>query len=90
MDTLGLLLLVVVHAANRHDSKAAFEVLEKLKGQFYRLVKIFDDGGYRGELIDNVKNNLNFLLEVVLRTDKEEKFKILPKRSIVESNFLLV
>ena len=87
VDTLGLLLVVVVHAANRHDSKAAFEVLEKLKGQFYRLVKVFADGGYRGELIDNVKNNLNFLLEVVLRTDKEEKFKILPKRWIVERTF---
>ena len=79
VDTLGLLLVVVVHAANRHDSKAAFEVLEKLKGQFYRLVKVFADGGYRGELIDNVKINLNFLLEVVLRTTKKKNSKYFPK-----------
>nr|WP_246021986.1 transposase [Flavobacterium cellulosilyticum] len=61
--------------------------MKKLKGEFYRLVKVFADGGYRGELIDDVKNNLNFLLEVVLITDKEEKFKILPKRWIVERTF---
>lgn len=79
MHALGLLLVVVVQAENRHNSKAAFEVLEKLKGQFYRLVKVFPDGGYRGEIIDNIKNNLNFLLEIVLITDKEDKFKILPK-----------
>jgi putative transposase len=33
------------------------------------------------------KNNLNFLWEVILRTNKEEKFKILSKRRIVESVF---
>lgn len=86
VDALGLL-VVMVYAANRHDSKAAFEVLTKLKGQFFRLVKVFDAGGYRGELIDYVKNNLKFLLEVVLRADKDKKFKMLPKRWIVERTF---
>tara|TARA_R110000868_G_scaffold360484_2_gene622509 strand:+ start:5182 stop:5949 length:768 start_codon:yes stop_codon:yes gene_type:complete len=89
VDTLGLLLLVVVHAANSHDSKAAFKVLEKLNEQFYTIKKVFADGGYRGELIDIVKQKFNLILEVVLRTDKGEQFKVLPKRWIVERTFSL-
>lgn len=87
VDTLGLLLVVVVHAANKHDSKGASDVLEKLNEQFYTLVKVFADGGYRGELIEKVKLKFNFILEVIMRTDKENTFKVLPKRWIVERTF---
>lgn len=87
VDTLGLLLVVVVHAANTHDSKGAYQVLEKLNEKFYTLVKVFADGGYRGELIEKVKLKFNFILEVIMRTDKEEAFKVLPKRWIVERTF---
>lgn len=87
VDTLGMLLVVVVHAANKHDSKGADLVLEKLNEQFYTLIKVFADGGYRGELIEKVKLKFNFILEVIMRTDKEETFKVLPKRWIVERTF---
>lgn len=33
-DTLGLVLVVVIHAANIHDSKGAMEVIGNLKGRF--------------------------------------------------------
>ncbi len=46
---MGLLLTVVVHAANYHDSKAAFNVIETLKHRFPRLVKIIADA----EIEDN-------------------------------------
>lgn len=87
VDTLVLLLVVVVHAANRHDSKGVHHVLEKLKEQFYTLAKVFADGGYRGELIEKEKLKFNFMLEVIMRTDKEDVFKVLPKRWIVERTF---
>ena len=87
VDTLGLLLVVVVHSANRHDSKAAFKVFEKLNEQFYTITKVFADGGYRGGLIGIVKQKFNLILEVILRTDKKEQFNILPKRWIVERTF---
>nr|WP_324292686.1 transposase [uncultured Bacteroides sp.] len=38
--TMGLLMAVVVHAANIHDSKGAPFVFSELKSQFHRLVKI--------------------------------------------------
>ena len=88
VDTMGMLLVVVVHAANKHHSKGAHHVLEKLNEQFYTLVKVFADGGYRGELIEKVKLKFNFILEVIMRTDKEDTFKVLPKRWIVERTFV--
>lgn len=86
-DTMGLLLAVVVHAANEHDSKAAPKVIEQLRGRFSRMVKIIADGGYRGELIDNTKRMFGWILEIVLRSDSSQGFQVLPKRWIVERTF---
>ena len=86
-DTMGLLLAVVVHGANVHDSKGATDVITLLKGRFVRLVKIIADGGYRGELIDKTKIAFGWLLEIVLRTDNSAKFVVIPKRWVVERTF---
>lgn len=86
-DTMGLLLVVFVNAANTHDSQAAKIVIDKLYGRFSRLTKIFADGGYRGELIDYVKRLFGWVIEIVLRTDKEKPFEVLPKRWVVERTF---
>lgn len=86
VDSMGLLLVVMVHAANHHDSKAAFKVIKQLKYRFPRLVKIIADGGYRGQLIDNVKSSLGWILEIVMRPE-HRKFEVLPKRWIVERTF---
>lgn len=86
-DTQGLLLSVEVHAANQHDSKAGFEVIRPLGEKFERMKKIYADGGYRGELADNVKNTFGFNMEITLRTDKSTDFKPLPKRWVVERTF---
>ena len=89
VGTLGLLIEVVVHRANKHDSKAAKEVFEQLnenRFDFSRLEKFYADGGYRGELGDWLKKQFNWNLEVVKRTELH-KFKVLPKRWIVERTF---
>jgi putative transposase len=86
-DTMGLLLSVVVHAANVHDSKGAFSVVERLKSRFSRMTKIIADGGYRGELAENIKRAFGWTFEVVLRSDSEKGFQVLPKRWIVERTF---
>ena len=64
-DTMGLLLAVVVHAANIHDSQSAFTVIEELKYRFSRLRKIVADGGYRGDLVEKVKQAFGWTLQVV-------------------------
>lgn len=86
-DTQGLLLAVKVHAANTHDSKAAFEVIAPLAEKFDRMKKIYADGGYIGQLVDNVKSAYGYDMEITLRTDKSTDFKPLPKRWIVERTF---
>jgi len=86
-DTRGLLLSVKVHAANEHDSKAGFNVINSLQYRFERMKKIYADGGYRGELVEKVKAHFGLDMEISLRTDKATPFAPLPKRWIVERTF---
>ena len=87
VDTLGLLLAIVVHSATPHDSKAAELVFKILKNKYINgVVKIFADGGYRGELIETARLKFDWVLEIVKRNEAH-KFKILPKRWIVERTF---
>jgi Transposase and inactivated derivatives len=86
-DTSGLLLSAVSHAANTHDSKAGLAVIETLKHRFPRLVKILADGGYRGQLIDYVKELCGWELEITLRSDKAIGFEVLRMRWVVERSF---
>lgn len=84
VDTVGLVLAIVVHTATPHDSKAAENVFKVLKNKYLAgLVKIFADSGYRGELIETVRSKFRWVLEIIQRNETG-KFKILPKRWIVE------
>jgi putative transposase len=87
VDTLGLVMIIVIHAANIHDSVGAREVMRSLKDKYLTgIVKIFADGGYMGELIEWLRIQFQWTLEIVKRTE-EHKFKVLPKRWIVERTF---
>jgi putative transposase len=87
-DTNGLLLSVMVRAANEYDGKKAFDVITMLKHRFERMKKIFADGAYRGdELAEKLKKDLNYDLEITLRSDRQTEFKPLPKRWVVERSF---
>jgi putative transposase len=59
VDTLGLLLIVVVHAASIQDRDGAKFVLEQVPGRFPRLARIWADGGYAGQLIHWVPRALS-------------------------------
>jgi putative transposase len=87
VDTLGLLLMVVVHVASIQDRDGAKSVLEKVKGKFARLQRIWADGGYAGQLIDWVKEKCGWVLEIVKRTDDVKGFQVLPHRWVVERTF---
>jgi putative transposase len=91
VDTLGLIIAIVVHAASLQDRDGAKLVLAKLndkrKGRrlFPRLKLIWADGGYAGQLIDWAKHMGRWTVEIVKRT--EAGFAVLPKRWIVERTF---
>jgi putative transposase len=87
VDTLGLVLAVVVHAANVQDRDGARLVLAKLRGRFPRLTLLWADGGYAGKLVDWVKETCGWALAIVKRGDDVSGFQVLPKRWIVERTF---
>jgi putative transposase len=84
VDVIGLLLIVVVHAANIQDRDGAMLVLGKAKGKFPRLQLIWADGGYEGKLIVWAKQFCNWILEIVKRSDDVKGFQVLPRRWVVE------
>ena len=88
VDTQRNLMAIAVHEANVHDSEGAPEVIKNLAYKFPRLAKILADSGYRGNLADWILDKFGWELEVVLRPDEcPSKFKVLPKRWIVERFF---
>lgn len=87
VDTLGLLLMVLVHTADIQDRDGAKLVLAKMRGRFPRLRLIWADGGYAGKLVEWVKSACAWILEIVRRCDDVRGFHVLPHRWIVERTF---
>ena len=84
VDTIGLLLAVVVHAADIQDRDGAKLVLSKLLGRFPRLKLIWADAAYAGQLVDWASALGGWLIEVVKRAKDSHSFEVLPRRWVVE------
>lgn len=87
VDTLGLLLRCVVHPANVQDRDGAKWVLQELAERFPRLRKVWADGGYAGQLVEQAKGWGKWVLEIVKRPESAQGFQVLPHRWIVERTF---
>jgi len=88
VDTLGLLLVLVVHAANIQDYDGARQVLQQAPAKSSRLQKVIADGIYpKNGLVEWVKQQFCFILEIVTRDQAQKGFVVLPKRWIVERTF---
>lgn len=91
VDTLGLVVMVVVTAANVNDRDGArhlFGKLYQIRQRFPRLVRIWVDGGYSGEeFMRWVMDAYRWILELVLRSQTAQGFELLPKRWVVERTF---
>jgi putative transposase len=88
VDTLGLLIAVVVHAANVQDQDGAKEVLRKAQRRFPRLKLVWADSAY-------ARNNLprwalvacQVVLDIVRRAAGAAGFVVLHRRWVVERTF---
>ena len=87
VDTLGLLLAVVVHAANVQDRDGAKLVLAQARARCPRLQLLWADGNYAGQLIDWVREKCGWVLEIVKRPAEAKGFQLLPRRWVVERTF---
>ncbi len=98
MDILGLLIGVVVHAADMQDAQGAKLVFESFQPQLQpqlqprveRLEQIWADGAYGmygGELSAWVKQNYGWQLEIVEKPAAQNGCVVVKKRWVVERTF---
>ncbi|ULR47837.1 IS5 family transposase [Streptomyces deccanensis] len=87
VDTLGLLLGVMVTAADTGDRIAAQVLLGQVADVHHRLELVWADGGYTGGLVEYGLATFALVLAIVKRSDDMRGFVVLPKRWIVERLF---
>jgi putative transposase len=94
VDTLGLLLIVIVHSAGIQDRIGGMLTLQRLfdriKRSVYnrwcRLKLIWADGAY-AHIVETVRKQYGWKLEIVRRPVDAKGFQVLPRRWVVERTF---
>ncbi len=76
VDTIGLVLKAQVHAASIADRDGAKPLLQAVEGVFPRLRHLWADMGYRGAVIDWIKQHLRWSVEVVKRPSKWGRYPV--------------
>jgi putative transposase len=84
VDTTGLLLCVVVHAANIQDRDGAKQVFDRARSKCSDIRLVWADGGYAGKLIGWLRQFCGWVLEIVKRNEVVKGWQLLPRRWVVE------
>ena len=86
VDTQGLLLHALVHAADIQDRDGGVLLMATLFGLHPFLLKLYADGGYQGPQFQEALRRVcrRVRVEIVKRSDQAKGFAVLPKRWIVE------
>ena len=86
VDTQGLVLHAIVHAANLQDRDGGALLVRTLFGLFPFLRKLYADAAYQGPGFRAAARQVlhQIDVEIVKRSDCAHGFKVLPKRWIVE------
>ncbi len=89
VDSLGLLLAVLVTAADVDDARAATELFTRLDGQpMGKVVRMYADSKYHNfKLYEWVEANARWELSIVRRPEGSEGWVRLPIRWTVERTF---
>ena len=88
VDTEGLMLHRIVHAASVQDRDGAVPVLETVRTLFPWLKLIWADGGYRGDKLGTAFQAMGaWCMEIVSRDADAEGFRVLHRRWVVERTF---
>jgi transposase len=87
-DTLGLLVGLVVHAADIQDRDGAPRLLKAIRYAYPWLRHLFADGSYAGPKLKGALAKIGcWTLEIVKRSDIASGFEVLPRRWVVERTF---
>jgi transposase len=84
VDTIGLLVLVMVTAANVQDRDGARPTLAAVRKACPTISLIWADGGYAGKLVQWAKQTARLVLEIVRKPEGLRTFEVLPRRWVVE------
>jgi len=86
VDTTGLLMHAIVHAADIQDRDGGAMLMGTLFGLYPFLLKLYADGGYQGPVFQNAMKDImaQVNVEIVKRSDQLKGFAVLPKRWVVE------
>ena len=88
VDTLGLMVGLVIHAADIQDRDGAPAVLKSILKRWPWLRHVFADGGYAGPKLRGALQKVGkFTLEIIKRSDSAKGFEVLPRRWVVERTF---
>lgn len=87
VDTDGRLLMVNLTTADISDSAGAQAILDGIRKRWPWVKHLFADGAYdRLKLMDR-PSYLDFVVEVIRRSDQQQGFKVRPRRWVVERTF---
>jgi transposase len=89
VDTQGLLMDAIVHAADVQDRDGGALLMASLFGAFPFLIKLYADGGYQEREFQTAMQRIlvRVNVEIVKRSGQAAGFVALPKRWIVERTF---
>lgn len=88
VDKNGFLLAVMVSVANMHDSKAALLLMKTLQYLLIPLQLILADGGYRGDIVEEIKIKFSYIIQTVIRNGKQHhESESTHQRWIIERTF---
>jgi transposase len=91
VDTLGLVLVGIVHSASVQDRAGARRVLTGIRRRFPLLGLVWVDGGYvnsvDARLVDWAHEQENLQIVAVPRNVDVKGFQVLPRRWVVERTF---
>ncbi|CAM5334471.1 IS4/IS5 family transposase OS=Streptomyces alboniger OX=132473 GN=CP975_34730 PE=4 SV=1 [Streptomyces alboniger] len=86
VDTLGLLLLVMVTAANVSANEAEIQLLTRAAADHPTISKAWVDTGYKKKAIEH-GTLLGIDVDVVPRNEQVKGFAVIPRRWVVERSF---
>jgi transposase len=87
-DTLGLLVGVLVHAANIRDRDGAPDALNAIRVRWPWLRHVLADGGHAGDKLQAaLADKGRWTPEIIKRSDKAKGFEVPPRRWVVERTF---
>lgn len=87
VDTLGLVVRVLVHAADSQDSEGAEWLFAHFRRDVPTSKRIWVDGGYKEWIIDDAKTYYGISLEQVRKPEGQVGFAVQPRRWVVERTF---